>query len=570
MSAPRTPAPAAQPGAASAAKPVGALRMFLRLALPMFGLGLVAAALAGSLLTGAPAGWPLRIGITGVLLFLTIFLTWERGNVLNFLNLGIYSALVFACVVVVYMIAARHPKRWDLTQDRYYSLKPQTTQFLRALTQPIRIVMFTTPDSRAEVEEFLALYKAQKPGLVSVEVHVAEQEPQIALQYDANTYPGDAYVIREGVAGAAPAAAAEAQPAPAAETPAGEGTAPRRKKVSLGTLGKDTEGKLTNAIVEVLRDQATKIYFLRGHGEKPFEKPRNLAADAPDMSYAEVRRILQERAFTVEEFSLLERGVIPEDATVIAIAGPRRDLYDLERDLLVDYVRGGGKLLVLFDAVYDPAAKFDNLIAVLREFGVDSEQNSVVMDAAAQRATGDWFTPIIQEYGNHQIVEGIQAEPFLLTSARAFRSTQPAPAGTSVIDLFKTGQSAVERAVKDALANGSRVQVPQGGFAKLSLGVAATRQVTGTTTNARLVVIGDSDVFANAYLEKTPAAVLVQSTNWLAEQKDLLAIPPRVLTETAIIVTDRQLLLLTFSLCLLVLGVLGGGLTYTVLRRKLR
>ena len=62
-----------------------------------------------------------------------------------------------------------------------------------------------------------------------------------------------------------------------------------------------------------------------------------------------------------------------------------------------------------------------------------------------------------------------------------------------------------------------------------------------TKGDSRLVVFGDSDFISNTYLGLSGNKDLFLNTiNWLTEEKDLIAIPPKEIKGTPLILTKNQ------------------------------
>ena len=79
---------------------------------------------------------------------------------------------------------------------------------------------------------------------------------------------------------------------------------------------------------------------------------------------------------------LAQTGAVPDDATVVVVAGPKTDFLPREIDALKKYLDEGGKLLLLID----PPDKADsppltNLIALAHDWGIDVG-NDVVVDVS--------------------------------------------------------------------------------------------------------------------------------------------------------------------------------------------
>ena len=517
----------------------------LRLALPVLGLLMVIAAMVFAFVAQDFTGWRFYLAAGGFAMFLSIFLTWEKGNLLNYIHLGIYCVFVVASLLLIAMIASQRPKSWDLTQDKLHSLTGQTKQYLKSLPQPVKIVAFVQNSQKTQAERFLKHYSEQNPGMVITEVYDPIQDKYIAQSYDQNIYPPTYYVIREDASGAK-----------------------KQKKLTLAEGSREIESQVTNAIIEVMRDQETKLYFLQGHAERPFVQPENVTADAPDESISELIRLLEERAFRCAPLNLLERGGVPEDCSVLAIAGPQTDLFEIEKDMILDYLDEGGKCVILFDPIYQPDVKTPNMHALLQNYGVETPPNSVVIDYLAAQVTHP-LMPYLHEFGNHVIVEGMQPGAMYFLESRPLTKTQSPPPGLFMTDLFKTNSQTWSVDMKEIRESGEKLRQTEDNLKSQTLAMVVTKKDAGLRGDTRLVVMGDSDVFTNTAINNLSAILFLQTCNWLAEQEDLLAIPPKVLSETSLNLTQANLMILGLSLLVLVIVVLGGGLSYTVLRRRL-
>ena len=73
---------------------------------------------------------------------------------------------------------------------------------------------------------------------------------------------------------------------------------------------------------------------------------------------------------------------MPANATVLVIAGPRTDLLQGEVDAIKQYLDRGGKLLVMLDPPDKQGqAPLTNLLALLKDWGIDAG-NDVVVDTS--------------------------------------------------------------------------------------------------------------------------------------------------------------------------------------------
>ena len=124
----------------------------------------------------------------------------------------------------------------------------------------------------------------------------------------------------------------------------------------------DGEGAITSAIDYVTSDEYPQVYLIQGHGEK--ELPEEFAGQ------------LEKENLETQSLSLLNVDAIPQDAACLMIYAPQSDISAEERDMLSDYVSGGGRLLVCAGAVED--GLLENLYSLLSGYGVTAHDGLVV------------------------------------------------------------------------------------------------------------------------------------------------------------------------------------------------
>ena len=96
----------------------------------------------------------------------------------------------------------------------------------------------------------------------------------------------------------------------------------------------NTEQDITNTIIKVVTGEQKKIYFTQGHGEKGTE-----SADRD--GYAQISNALKGENYTVDKLVLAQTGAVPDDASVVIVAGPKIDFLASEIDALKSLPRQG-------------------------------------------------------------------------------------------------------------------------------------------------------------------------------------------------------------------------------------
>src|SRR5438034_5858914 len=104
----------------------------------------------------------------------------------------------------------------------------------------------------------------------------------------------------------------------------------------------DNEQDITNGIIKVVSGQQRKVYFTQGHGEKD-------TGSSEPQGYNTISAALGRENYTVDKLVLAQQGAVPDDTTVVIVAGPKNDFFALEIEALKKYLDRGGKLLLELD-----------------------------------------------------------------------------------------------------------------------------------------------------------------------------------------------------------------------------
>lgn len=450
---------------------------------------------------------------------------------------GIGVLVFLAILAAVNYVSVRQNKRWDLTANRQYSLSDQTVKLLQGLQSPVKFMVF---DQEAGFERFrprLTEYEYQSDQ-VDVEYIDADRRPVQAREYEVQTY-GTVVVEYMG----------------------------RRERVT-----SDSEQDLTNALIKVLNPTQHKVYFLAGHGEKDPEATER-------EGYSGVVDALRRDNFEWAKLVLAQTNEVPDDATMIVIAGPTSDLLEQEVPLINQYLSSrAGKLLVLLDPAENLSQPrpMPRLTGLLKEWGVQVTE-SVVVDVSGLTRVATM--PVgVPPYPNHAITDRFDlitmfplvraVTPFTAPGNRAgttFVQTTPRSwAETTLASLENPDALAPETEKGDltgpvsiAVAVAVPSEKPQQTPAASTQGETDTQ----STPETRVAVFGDSDFVANNYLgvEGNPD-LFMNTINWLAQQENLISIRPRQAADRRLTMTaDTMRYVQLLALLLIPAAVLGAG-----------
>ncbi len=298
------------------------------------------------------------------------------------------------------------------------------------------------------------------------------------------------------------------------------------------------EGAFLAAIQTVTEEEPPKVYFLAGHGERD---PENFD---PQRGYSTLASYLKRDNITVEKWNLLEQRELPADSGAIVIAGPRTAFLKAERDLLDQYLRGGGRLLVMID----PRAS-SGLESFLAEWSVELDNNLAVARGGALFGAELLIVDALGlTYANHPVtakLAGINTSFAYARSVRAAaRPPQAGSDGPRVTELVQTPPSfwgetdlASERAVYEA-------EKDQPGPLNLAVAVETgnPRGVELGTGLSRMVVIGSSSFVDNATITTVTGNLdfMMNALNWLLQREQLIAVAPKLPQEFSLSMSEDE------------------------------
>ncbi len=433
-------------------------------------------------------------------------------------NTMVVSVAVIAILAMLNFLGYRHNKRFDLTEEKLYSLSDQTRQVVSHLDRDVTIMVFDKED-HPDLHDLVESYMTLSPRITYQWVD-PQEKPEIARQYNIRSL-GEMIAVSGG----------------------------KRERIE-----EAQEQDITNAILKVTRDETKTVCFIEGHGEKSL-------ADTGGEGYSSVKRGLESENYTVKTINLVSTNEVPSDCTVAVVAGPRQGLFPQEVSLLTKFLDRGGKMMLLLDPDTNP--QMDDL---LHKWGVAVGDDTVIDVSGVGRLFGTGpAVPLVTDYGDHPITKGFANTMTFFPLARSVKRADDAPTDVQITELLKTSP---ESWAETELV-GNKVKFDEGKDTKgpISLGVVVTKKVE--KKQARLVVIGDSDFASNQYIGlQRNGDLFLNAINWLAEDEDLISVRPKSPKNRRVTLTaSQQEWLFWFSFVLLPGFVIIAGI-YVWWRRR--
>ena len=472
--------------------------------------------------------WSTQFALAGLVCTLLYILSqWREvvrsfsGREARFGTLAVASVVVVLAILVgINWLASRRNKRWDLTAAKQFTLSDQTKKILQGLDKPLKMIVFARTDDLGRFRERLNEYTYLSKNL-TVDYIDPEKQPTAAQKYLPLQQSGTIVIDHNGI---------------------------------VERVNADTEQAITNGLIKVIQGKQNKVYFVQGHDERTPE-------DSEGRGFSTVGQYLVSDNFATATLALAQVRAIPDDASVVVIAGPKADLFPNEVELLKGYLAKGGKLMVLLD----PREKADsppltNLLALLKEWGIEAGDQVIInmpadytvkegesLDIAQLGAlpNTDGTYVLAGKYLQHPMMAGLGRVTVVFRQARSISAIKEGTNNRFPQNLIETTPTSWGESDLKRLFDSAQVSRDPGKGDKegpLSLGAAVTAPVQDASQPAgqpapaddapkketRIAVFGDADFASNQLLGAgRNADLFLNAVNWLAQQEDMIAIRPR-------------------------------------------
>ncbi len=428
----------------------------------------------------------------------------KRSTQLGLNSLLMVISFVFI-VIMINLIVSLYYFRYDLSATRSFTLSPQTENIVKKLDRELRILAFIQIADRP-YKNLAALLEGYRyiNHKITYSIYDLDSVPAIAQRYDVQKYnttvitDGDRYVRLDGV----------------------------------------DEETITNGIIRITRKETRKIYFLQGHGEHSIKDDKRRGIKKAVES-------LRAMGYEVQALNLAAVEKVPEDASLVVIAGPRIAINNGEMERLRRYAKNG-RILLLLDS--DGNRMEDFLMGFALAF-----YNGLIVDPENNLAGADPTVPVVTEYPPTPITEH-----FTLTTVYPTVMAIVKNAGLGMwyeyIPLVRSSEKSwVETdSLSMPVFNKDRDRKGPQNIAML----VRVREGAG-----RFVVFGDSDFITNEYIDISGNGNLFRNVvSYLVGEADLVNTEPQRTDYVPLYITDTQAKQIMYLFVVglpLVIGLLG-------------
>lgn len=401
-------------------------------------------------------------------------------------NALVMSIAFLGILIVGNILAYQNPVPIaDLTEDKANTLSPEMKNALETLPEKVTATGFFTQGTES-AEKLLANIKANSNGKFDYTFVNPDRDPQTAK--DAGITGDGKIQLKMG------------------------------DRTEIVAFASETE--ILKGMLRLLNPGNHVVYFLTGHGERDTEQPG-------DAAMTRAKATLENKNYTTKTLNLLSENQIPDDASLIVIAGPVKPVSEGEVNLLKDYLAKGGSLMVMEDptALTDFGDQSDPLADMLaKDWGITYD-NDVVIDLNSPQPT----TAAAAYYDTqHAVTVNMNNLVAFFPFTRSLKMSE-AVEGVTLTPLVQTNERSWGETDFESLKSGGQVGLDPGeASGPLTLAIAGENSTTG----GRVVAFGTSNFAVDQIFDAYGNGdMFVNSVDWAAEQEDLANITPKTPTE---------------------------------------
>jgi len=480
------------------------------------------------------------------------------------------SGLIFvagALAIVVNMVAAKNPIRWDLTWSEDHTLSPHSIETSRAVDSEVEIVGFFQEGS-ADEGRFIEMYEAfaAESAWLTLTIIDPLKSPiefqqfrdQIALE---SIGTNQALMLAREV----------------------DGTDGLQSIVLNAPV---TESEFAGGLTKLTLGRAKTICFTIGHGERSIDDTSTYAG------YGGLLDKLLGQNYNVGEFTPYSE--VDPSCEVVVIASPQTPFHPVAREVIAKHVQGGGGLIVTLEPV-DPSGE-DPLIEDLTRYGI-RVGSDLIIEGDPERELADvdksWVVLDSDSYDYHPIVnnlqastvlqgarsvglgdpvEGINVQVLAFTTEQGWAETSP-DAMMGITPAEPDGEDIIGRAPLMAVAEvlepsaisvgATTLDSPE---TELSISPEEALATDSVSPNfGRVMVFGDADFVSNRMiLQGVNHDLFLNAVGWMVDDRVALSTRPNEEGSDILILTakERRGLWALVMVVMPGLALLAGGITW--------
>lgn len=451
-------------------------------------------------------------------------------RLVNTLNAGTALLMTLLILLMINYLSFRHYYRSDISQTKRYALSSKTAGLLKNLEKTVEVVVFFEPGNvlYEDIHNLLREYQFHTERLniqwINPNRDFAQTE-EMSSKYEVK----DPNVVVFACEGRNKYVRAD------------EIAAIDRSSGIERISAFQGEQAFSSAILGVSQDTVPVVYYLTGHGE------RDITSFDKRHGFSGAAQLIERDNIVLKPLLLISEKKIPNDCAALIIAGASKRMAQAEADLISNWLRYGGRLLILSDA-----GQVSGLEELLQSWGVVI-RNDVVIDPERTLTGREVF---VSAYNNHPITKKLDSTAAIFHLPR---SVEPDYAQQKKNSADRPQVTALALSSKNGWAETQLEQTPPKytkdtddlpGPVAMAVAVekgGATEQLNMQIRPSRMVVFGDSGFVSNSGLTGGDISLFMSALNWLIDREHLMAIEPKPVDDTRLKLPHEKVRVLFLS-----------------------
>ncbi len=444
------------------------------------------------------------------------------------LNSIIMFVLLLTVVGLLAWVSNQHNAQYDWTANGRHTLSKASRDLLAQMPDKIEVISYARENQllRTAIKDFISKYQRHKPD---IKLHFINPD----------AVPDEVRNLGISV----------------------DGEIIIRYQDRSEHVRSDEEQVFTNALQRLARNQESWIAFIEGHGER-----RALGKANHDLG--EWIGQLFNQGFEVQPINLADIQAVPDNTSILVIAGPRIDYLPGEVEIIQTYINNGGNLLWL----HEPGEMY-GLEAIAEQLAMSFYEGAIIDYAGQLIGINDPTISLITEslYAEHPITEQFQFTTlYPLAGAIEIKESEI----WNSRPILKTGDHTWVETAK--LQGTVDYDEDVDTIGPLTIGASFERELEIedaeelVTKQQRIVIIADGDFLSNTYLANSGNNELgTRIINWLSSDDEFISIPPKVAADTQLDMSSTTLGAMGIVfLFILPAGLIVTGITTGIRRKK--
>lgn len=458
-------------------------------------------------------------------------------------NAVILTAVVIAIAVVVNALVGMTDLKLDLTPNKLYSIGDTTVEILKGLEKEVEIIgLFDESQntSYADVTRLLEKYDAY-PG-VTVKYIDPDKNTGLLNELDpegTRNIERDSFVVRSG------------NKMKVLDYYDIYRTEMNQYSFQVNVTGSNAEQSISGAIKYVVSEDTPVVYFATGHGEYEMDS---------DMS--QIKSYLERNNYEAKTLNLFTSDRVPEDAEMLMVPSPKRDLSVDEAEKLQDYLDNGGKAIFMFDSL-ESASAYPQFEKIFENYNIGINYDRIKENDTSRHIPDNQYVVLLDVKGNSVIDQGFQ---MVLADSRSVKVLKNTKEYITTTSLMSTSDQAV----------GEQIDKSAGADNEGPLDVAIASENKGKAQVSKIIVMGNASYITDSAQQmygqyfQYGASFFLQSLNWMLDRKDEVIIETKTFDTPLLTINAQQSVLTGIGVAVVLpLLILGGGLTVYLRRRHL-